>query len=80
MPAQHTVGLDLLTTKQGALEHAEAVEASLREATPYVPPERLAVTPRCGLAPGEAGNPLTAAAQEPKLRLGAQVAQRIWPR
>src|SRR6266545_1468208 len=34
---QHTVVLGLLTTKKGALEHAGAVEARIREATQYIP-------------------------------------------
>ena len=76
--APTTVVLGLLTTKQGALEDAGAVEARIREATQYVPLERLAVSPQCGFASGEAGNPLTPAQQEAKLRLVAQVARRVW--
>ena len=55
-----------------------AVEARIREAAQYVPLERLAVSPQCGFASGEAGNPLTPAQQEAKLRQVAQVAQRVW--
>ena len=76
----HTVVVDLLTTKRGVLEDAAAVEAHIREATQYIPLERLAVSPQCGFASGEAGNPLTAAEQEAKLRLVARVAQRVWSR
>jgi 5-methyltetrahydropteroyltriglutamate--homocysteine methyltransferase len=77
---QHTAVLGLLTTKQGVLEDVGAVEARIHEASRYVPLERLAVSPQCGFASGEAGNPLTAAEQEAKLRLVAQVAQRVWAR
>jgi 5-methyltetrahydropteroyltriglutamate--homocysteine methyltransferase len=77
---QHTVVLGLLTTKKGALEHSGAVEARVREATQYISLERLAVSPQCGFASGEAGNPLTAAEQEAKLRLVAQVARGVWSR
>ena len=73
-----TVVLGLLTTKQGTLENADAVEARIREATQYIPLERLAVSPQCGFASGEAGNPLTPEQQEAKLRLVAQVARRVW--
>jgi len=66
-----TVVLGLLTTKQGALEDAVAVETRLREAAAEVPLERLAVSPQCGFASGEAGNPLTPEQQEAKLR-------RVW--
>jgi methionine synthase II (cobalamin-independent) len=72
------VVLGLLTTKSAALEDASAVEARIREATRYVPLERLALSPQCGFASVEAGNPLTPAEQEAKLRLVGQVARRVW--
>ncbi len=73
------VVLGLLTTKQGALEDAATVEARIREAARLVPLEQLAVSPQCGFASGEAGNPLTPAEQEAKLRLVGAVARRVWP-
>jgi methionine synthase II (cobalamin-independent) len=76
----HTVVLGLLTTNRGTLEDAGAVEARIGEATLYMPLEWLAVSPRFGFASGQAGNPLTATEQEAKLRLVAQVAQRVWSR
>jgi 5-methyltetrahydropteroyltriglutamate--homocysteine methyltransferase len=73
------VVLGLLTTKRGALEEAAAVEARVHEASRHVPLARLALSPQCGFASGEAGNPLTVEEQEAKLRLVAQVARRVWP-
>jgi methionine synthase II (cobalamin-independent) len=73
------VVLGLLTTKHGALEDAALVEARIREAGREVPLERLALSPQCGFASGEAGNPLTPAEQEAKLRLVGGVARRVWP-
>ena len=72
------VVLGLLTTKRGDLEDAAAVEKRIHEATQYLPLERLAVSPQCGFASGEAGNPLTPEEQEAKLRLVAQTARRVW--
>lgn len=74
-----TVVLGLLTTKQGALEEADAVEARIREAARHVPLERLAVSPQCGFASGEAGNPLTPPQQAAKLRRVVTIARRVWP-
>jgi 5-methyltetrahydropteroyltriglutamate--homocysteine methyltransferase len=74
-----TVVLGLLTTKQGALEETDAVETRIREAARLVPLERLAVSPQCGFASGEAGNPLTADQQAAKLRLVGAIARRVWP-
>jgi 5-methyltetrahydropteroyltriglutamate--homocysteine methyltransferase len=72
------VVLGLLTTKRGELEDGAAVEARIREATKYIPLEQLALSPQCGFASGEAGNPLTPAEQEAKLRLVGRTARRVW--
>ena len=74
------VVLGLVTTKRGELEDAKTVEARIEEATQYVPAEELALSPQCGFASGEAGNPLTLDQQAAKLRLVADVARRVWPR
>ena len=73
-----TAVLGLLTTKRGALEDGAGVEARIHEATKQIPLERLALSPQCGFASGEAGNPLTPEEQEAKLRLVRQVAARVW--
>jgi 5-methyltetrahydropteroyltriglutamate--homocysteine methyltransferase len=74
-----TVVLGLLTTKQGALEDGALIETRIREAAKYVPLERLALSPQCGFASGEAGNPLTIAEEEAKLRRIGEIARRVWP-
>src|SRR3989442_4082832 len=51
------VVLGLLTTKQGALEDAGAIEARIREASKLVPLELLAARPQAGFASRGAGNP-----------------------
>jgi methionine synthase II (cobalamin-independent) len=73
------VVLGLFTTKQGKLEDVAAVEARVREAGKHVSIDRLAVSPQCGFASGEAGNPLTLEEQAAKLRAVAHVARRVWP-
>jgi 5-methyltetrahydropteroyltriglutamate--homocysteine methyltransferase len=77
-PTTH-VALGLFTTKRGALEDVAAVEARVREASRTIPLERLAVSPQCGFASGEAGNPLTFAEQAAKLHAVAHTAHRLWP-
>jgi 5-methyltetrahydropteroyltriglutamate--homocysteine methyltransferase len=74
-----TVVLGLLTTKSGELEDAAAVEARIREAAAILPLERLALSPQCGFASVEWGNPISPAEQEAKLRLVVDVARRVWP-
>ena len=73
------VVLGLLTTKNGGLEDAAAVEARIREAAAIVPLERLALSPQCGFASVEWGNPVSPAEQQAKLRLVVALARRIWP-
>ena len=75
---QHTVVLGLLTTKAGALEDAALIEQRIREAARFVPLERLALSPQCGFASAGAGNPLTPAEQEAKLRRVVEVARKVW--
>ena len=76
--SHHTVVLGLVTTKSSALEDATAVERRIREATKYVPIERLALSPQCGFASGEGARTMTLAHQEAKLRLVGDVARRVW--
>ena len=40
--------------------------------------ERLAVSPQCGFASTELGNPITPEMQEAKLRLVVELAQDVW--
>ncbi len=74
-----TVVLGLVTTKDGKLEDAATVEASIREAARYVPLQRLALSPQCGFASGEYATTMTHAEQEAKLRLVGSVAKNVWP-
>jgi methionine synthase II (cobalamin-independent) len=53
------VVLGLLTTKQATLEPVDDVERRVREAAKTVGLKRLAISPQCGFASGDAGNPLT---------------------
>jgi 5-methyltetrahydropteroyltriglutamate--homocysteine methyltransferase len=72
------VVLGLLTTKEGDLEAEAAVESRISEATQYIPLENLALSPQCGFASAEGGNPITPEQQEAKLRLVRQVATNVW--
>jgi len=73
------VVLGLVTTKDGKLEDAAAVEARIREAAKIVPLERLALSPQCGFASGEYADTMTMAQEDAKLRLVGDVARRVWP-
>jgi 5-methyltetrahydropteroyltriglutamate--homocysteine methyltransferase len=82
-PLQHVlpttdVVLGLLTTKEPDLEDAALIEQRIREASKYVPLERLSLSTQCGFASAGAGNPLTSQQQEAKLRRVVEVARKVW--
>jgi 5-methyltetrahydropteroyltriglutamate--homocysteine methyltransferase len=70
--------LGLLTTKSGALESESEVERRITEAARIKPLEELALSPQCGFASLEAGNPISPSEQRAKLELVANVARRVW--
>ena len=70
--------LGLVTTKSSRREVAEELESRIREASRFVPLERLAVSPQCGFATSVIGNSLTVEDEEYKLRTIVETAERIW--
>lgn len=78
LPDDKVVVLGLVSTKTAKVEQAEAIEARVREAAKYVPLERLCLSPQCGFASSEAGNPLGQAEQRAKLDLIVSVARKVW--
>ncbi len=78
VPDDRTVVLGLITTKKPVLETKENLRSRIREASEIVPLERLAISPQCGFASTMEGNLLSAADQEAKLRLTADIAKEMW--
>jgi len=78
VPQDKSVVLGLVSTKMNVLEDKAALRQRLDEASRFVPLERLAVSPQCGFASTELGNPIDAGIQEAKLRLVVELAQDTW--
>ncbi|MDP9440420.1 MAG: methionine synthase, partial [Actinomycetota bacterium] len=78
VPEDKTAVLGLVTTKSGRPETPEELEARLREASRYVPLERLAISPQCGFATSVVGNALSVEDEERKLRAIARTAENVW--
>jgi 5-methyltetrahydropteroyltriglutamate--homocysteine methyltransferase len=78
VPEDRTVVLGLVTTKKPALEDKDELKRRIEQASRYVPLERLALSPQCGFASTEAGNLVSPADQEAKLRLVAETAREVW--
>ena len=78
IPEGKEVVLGLITSKNGALEDKETIIARIKEASKYVPLERLSLSPQCGFASTEEGNILTEEDQWKKLKLVADISKEVW--
>ena len=78
MPDHKTVVLGLVSTKQAELEDADAIKRRIDEAAAYVDLDRLALSPQCGFASHELGNPISFEQQAAKIRLVVDVAKDVW--
>ena len=72
------VVLGLVTTKKPELEAKDAVVRRIREASQYVPLERLCLSPQCGFASTEEGNKLSEEEEWNKLRLIKEISEEVW--
>jgi 5-methyltetrahydropteroyltriglutamate--homocysteine methyltransferase len=72
------VVLGLVSTKSPALENKGDLKRRVEEASRFVPLDNLALSPQCGFASVDTGNPVTPADQEAKLRLVVETARDIW--
>ena len=78
MPEDKVVVLGLVTTKTGRRETVDELAARIREASAYVPLERLALSPQCGFATSIVGNALTVEDERVKLRTIVETARAVW--
>lgn len=78
MPKDKIVVLGLVTTKSPEIEKENDIIRRVKEASRFIPIERLAVSTQCGFASVAKGNNLTFRDQEAKLILVANVAKHVW--
>jgi methionine synthase II (cobalamin-independent) len=78
VPRHKTVVLGLVSTKVPELEDKAALRRRLDDATKFVALDRLAVSPQCGFASIDTGNPVTPQVQQRKLELICDLARDIW--
>jgi methionine synthase II (cobalamin-independent) len=70
--------LGLVYSKFDELESPEHLIARIDEAARFYPRDQLAPSTQCGFASAGPGNAISEDAQERKLRLVAEVANRVW--
>ena len=78
VPRGKFVILGLISSKLPVLEHKDALRARVEDATRFVDLDRLAISPQCGFASVDTGNPVTPEVQASKLQLVVELAQEIW--
>jgi 5-methyltetrahydropteroyltriglutamate--homocysteine methyltransferase len=78
VPKEKRVVLGLISTKTPRLESEDELVRRVEDAARFVPIERLGLSPQCGFASTEAGNPLAPDDQWRKLELVVRTAARIW--
>jgi 5-methyltetrahydropteroyltriglutamate--homocysteine methyltransferase len=78
VPKHKAVVLGLVSTKVPELEDKGTLKRRLDDATRFVSVDRLSVSPQCGFASVETGNPVTIETEIRKLELICELAREIW--
>ena len=78
VPEEKSVVLGLVTTKTGRRETVDELAGRIREASRFVPLERLALSPQCGFATSVLGNALSIDDERAKLQTIVRTAAALW--
>ena len=78
IPDDRSAVLGLVTTKTPRREKVSELAARIREASRFLPLERLALSPQCGFATSVEGNAITVDDERYKLRTIAETADAVW--
>lgn len=78
LPDDKVVVLGLVSSKFDKLESTEQLIGRIEAASRFYPRDQLAISTQCGFASAGPGNSISEDAQEKKLRLVADVAERAW--
>jgi 5-methyltetrahydropteroyltriglutamate--homocysteine methyltransferase len=60
------------------MEDKDELKTRIEDATRHLDLDNLAISPQCGFASVDTGNPITPEVQEQKLRLVVELARDIW--
>jgi len=78
LPPHKSVVLGIVSTKTPKMESKDALKKRIEEAARQLDLNCLGVSPQCGFASIDTGNPITPEVQEAKLRLVVEVARDLW--
>ena len=78
VPDDKMVVLGLVTTKSPRRETPEELTARIKEASEFMPLERLALSPQCGFSTSIIGNRISVEDEKRKLSVIVETAGRVW--
>jgi 5-methyltetrahydropteroyltriglutamate--homocysteine methyltransferase len=78
VPRGKSIVLGLVSTKTPEMETSDALKRRVDAAARHVDLDCLAVSPQCGFASVDTGNPISLLVQEEKLRLVVELARDLW--
>ncbi len=78
IPEDKIAVLGLVTTKTPRRETVEGLTARIKEASQYMPLERLALSPQCGFSTSIVGNAITVEDEKYKLGVIVETAKAVW--
>jgi 5-methyltetrahydropteroyltriglutamate--homocysteine methyltransferase len=78
VPRHKTVVLGVVSTKTPVMEKKDELRRRIDDAAQHIELDRIAVSPQCGFASLDTGNPISPEVQEQKLRLVVELAREIW--
>jgi 5-methyltetrahydropteroyltriglutamate--homocysteine methyltransferase len=78
VPKGKGVVLGLVSSKTPQLEQMATLQRRTEDASKYIDPANLAISPQCGFASTLGGNPVTEADERAKLKLCVDAARKIW--
>ena len=77
-PKDRLIVLGIMTTKTPENDSNEELKRRIEEAAQFVPIENLAVSPQCGFASIDIGNPITVDDERRKFDSFHKVAREVW--
>jgi 5-methyltetrahydropteroyltriglutamate--homocysteine methyltransferase len=78
VPKDKSAVLGLMTTKNAELESADTLKRRIDEASKYIDPDQLALSPQCGFASGRVGGMMTITQEADKLKRIVETAHAVW--
>src|SRR5262245_37585404 len=78
VPKGKGVVLGLVSSKTAQLEDISSLKKRTEDASKYIDPANLAISPQCGFASTMGGNPVSEADERAKLKLCVDAARKIW--